>query len=362
MEATTAATRAPLGKTGVQVTALGFGGATIGGLFRRIPEAQAQATLAAAYELGIRLFDTAPAYGHGQSELRLGYQLRQRDLGDTVLATKVGRLLQRPRAPSREVDLGGWSGGLPFELRWDFSYDGIMRAYEDSLQRLGINRLDLLTIHDLDYSEHPTPDTADRYLDQLIREGGWRALEELKANGEIRAVGAGVNDPGTITRFAGRIELDYLLLAMPYSLVEQTMLDDELRYCIEHDIGIIKGAPYASGILATGAVPGATYNYLAAPPDVRDKVARIAAVCDRHGVPLRAAALQFSLAHPAIATVIPGAVTPAEVRDNGVMLAWPIPGDLWQELKHAGLLRADAPTPDAEARRDTISIRDGQGG
>ena len=349
MAATTATTRVRLGRSGVEVTALGFGGATIGGLFRRIPEAQVQETLAAAYELGIRLFDTAPLYGHGQSELRLGYQLRQRDLGDTVVATKVGRLLQRPRAPSREVDLGGWSDGLPFEPRWDFSYGGIMRSYEDSLQRLGINRVDLLTIHDLDYSEHATPEISDRYLDQLVREGGWRALEELKAAAEIRAVGAGINDPGTITRFAERISLDYVLLAMPYSLVEQALLEDELSYCVEHDIGIIKGAPYASGILATGAVPGATYNYSAPAPEVHDKVARIAAVCDRHGVPLRAAALQFALAHPAIATVIPGAVTPAEVRDNAAMLAWSIPEDLWRELKQAGLLRADAPTPETDS-------------
>ena len=342
----TATMRVRLGGSGVEVTALGFGGATIGGLFRRIPEAQVRETLAAAYEAGIRLFDTAPLYGHGLSELRLGHQLRQHDLGDTVLATKVGRLLQPPRRPSGEVDLGGWSGGLPFEPRWDFTYGGILRSYEDSLQRLGITRVDLLTIHDLDYSEHARPEISDRYLDQLTREGGWRALEELRAAGKIRAVGAGINDPGTIRRFAERTSLDYFLLAMPYSLVEQEMLDDELRYCIEHDVGIIKGAPYASGILATGAVPGATYNYRAAAPAVRDKVARTAAVCERHGVPLRAAALQFALAHPAIATVIPGAVTPAEVRDNVAMVAWPIAGDLWQELKHDGLLRADAPTPD----------------
>ena len=342
----TATTRVRLGRSGVEVTALGFGGATIGGLFRRFPEAQVQETLAAACEVGIRLFDTAPLYGHGQSELRLGYQLRQRDLGDTVLATKVGRLLQRPRTRPREVDLGGWSGGLPFELHWDLSYDGILRSYEDSLQRFGLNRVDLLTIHDLDYSEHATPEVADGYLDQLTREGGLRALEELKAAGEIRGIGAGVNDPGTITRFAERVALDYFLLAMPYSLVEQELLDGELSYCSEHDIGIIKGAPYASGILATGAVPGATYNYRAAVPAVREKVARIAAVCDRHGVPLRAAALQFALAHPAVATVIPGAVTPAEVRDNVAMVAWPIAGDLWLELKHEGLLRSDAPTPD----------------
>jgi D-threo-aldose 1-dehydrogenase len=343
-----------LGATDVEVTVLGFGGATIGGISGVVAEAQARATLAAAFDAGIGLFDTAPSYGNGQSEHRIGAHFREcvdsggRKRAELVLATKVGKLLRRPR-PREELNATEWPGGLPFRIRWDFSYDGVMRAYEDSLQRLGVTRVDLLTIHDLDYSEHATPELSDRYLDQLVREGGWRALEELKAAAEIRAVGAGINDPGTITRFAERISLDYVLLAMPYSLVEQALLEDELSYCVEHDIGIIKGAPYASGILATGAVPGATYNYSAPAPEVHDKVARIAAVCDRHGVPLRAAALQFALAHPAIATVIPGAVTPAEVRDNAAMLAWSIPEDLWRELKQAGLLRADAPTPETDS-------------
>ena len=333
-----------LGKTGVEVTALGFGGATIGGLFRRIPEGEVQATLAAAWDLGIRLFDTAPSYGHGQSEHRVGNHLRQCDLAGTVVATKVGKLLQRPAAGGDRADPAEWTGGLQFRLRWDFSYDGVLRSYEDSLQRLGLTRVDLLTIHDLDYSEHPTAEIADRLLHQLVAEGGWRALQELKAAGEIRAVGAGINDPGTITRFAERIEVDYVLLAMPYSLVEQEMLDGELAWCAERGIGIVKGAPYASGILATGAVAGARFNYAVADPAVRAKVARIEQVCARHGVPLRAAALQFPLAHPAVAAVIPGAASPAEVADNAAMLARPIPADLWAELKHQGLLRGDAPT------------------
>ena len=355
MRQLTATTRLRLGKTEVQVTALGFGGATIGGLLRRISETEAEATVAAAYDLGIRLFDTAPSYGRGQSEHRIGHQLRQRDATDVVVATKVGKLLMRPPRPrphSGTVDLGEWIGGLPFVLRWDYSYDGVMRSYEDSLQRLGLNRVDLLTIHDLDYSEHSSRGTADRLLEQLDVEGGWRALEELKAADEVLAVGAGVNDVGTIKRLAERMELDYFLLAMPYSLVEQTMLDEELSYCVERDIGIIKGAPYASGILATGPVAGARYNYAPANQGVLDKVAHIVAVCERHRVPLRAAALQFPLAHPAIAAVIPGAVSPAEVEDNARMLAWPIPEQFWAELKHLKLLRPEAPTPDSTERTD----------
>ena len=352
----------------MEVTVLGFGGATIGGIRRAIPEAQAQATLAAAIDAGIGLFDTAPSYGNGQSEHRIGLQLRNlgngRDRADLVLATKVGKLLQRPR-PNTDVDMREWPGGLRFNIHWDFSYDGVMRAYEESLQRLGLNRVDILTIHDLDYSEHESPEVADRLLDELVNDGGRRALDELKAAGEIRAIGAGVNDVGSIERFAQRFEVDYYLLAMPYSLVDQSPLDDELAYCVDRGIGIIKGAPYASGILAAdfagavepdgaladGAAGAAgsdapTYDYRAPAADVRSTVARIATVCRRHGVPMRAAALQFLLAHPAVAAVIPGPVTPEEVADNARMLTIPIAADLWRELKHERLLHEDAPTPD----------------
>ncbi len=336
-----------LGETDVEVTVLGFGGATIGGISRALTEAQAQETLAAAFDAGIRLFDTAPSYGNGQSEHRIGAQLRDRilsgcDRADLVLATKVGKLLRRPRPPDAP-DTTEWPGGLPFRIRWDFTYGGVMRAYEDSLQRLGVTRVDLLTIHDLDYSEHESPEVADRLLDQLENGGGRRALAELQAAGEIRAVGAGVNDVGSISRFAERFEVDYYLLAMPYSLVDQRPLDDELAWCLDRGIGIIKGAPYASGILAAGAA--ATYDYRAPSAEVRSTVSRIAAVCTRHGVPMRAAALQFLLAHPAVAAVIPGASTPEEVADNARMLTVSIPADLWRELQHERLLQDGAPTP-----------------
>ena len=300
------------------------------------------------------MFDTAPSYGNGQSEHRIGAQFRDRiaggyDRADLVLATKVGKLLRRPRPPDLP-DTTEWPGGLPFRIRWDFTYDGVMRAYEDSLQRLGVTRVDLLTIHDLDYSEHESPEVADRLLDQLVNGGGRRALAELQAAGEIRAVGAGVNDVGSITRFAERFEVDYYLLAMPYSLVDQRPLDDELAWCLDHGIGIIKGAPYASGILAAdtarAAGAAATYDYRAPSAEVRSTVSRIAAVCARHGVPMRAAALQFLLAHPAVAAVIPGAATPAEVTDNARMLTVSIPADLWRELRHERLLQDGAPIPD----------------
>ena len=349
-----------LGATDVEVTVLGFGGATIGGISGVLAEAQAQATLSAAFDAGIGLFDTAPSYGNGQSEHRIGAHFREcvdsggRKRAELVLATKVGKLLRRPR-PREELNATEWPGGLPFRIRWDFSYDGVMRAYEDSLQRLGVTRVDLLTIHDLDYSEHESPEVADRLLDELVNGGGRRALAELQAAGEIRAVGAGVNDVGSIARFAERFEVDYYLLAMPYSLVDQRPLDDELAWCLDRGIGIIKGAPYASGILAAdlagagnraAGAAAATYDYRAPSAEVRSTVSRIAAVCERHGVPMRAAALQFLLAHPAVASVIPGAATPAEVADNARMMTLPIPADLWRELQHERLLQEGAPTPD----------------
>ena len=343
-----------LGATDVEVTVLGFGGATIGGIGGVVAEAQARATLAAAFDAGIGLFDTAPSYGNGQSEHRIGAHFRERvDSGgrkraELVLATKVGKLLRRPRPPE-EPDATEWPGGLPFRIRWDFSYDGVMRAYEDSLQRLGVTGVDLLTIHDLDYSEHESPEVADRLLDELVNGGGRRALAELQAAGEIRAVGAGVNDVGSIARFAERFEVDYYLLAMPYSLVDQRPLDDELAWCLDRGIGIIKGAPMrrASWRLTRLRL------WNRRPTTTTRRAPRCAPPCRAsppyaNGMecPCAQPALQFLLAHPAVASVIPGAATPAEVADNARMMTLPIPADLWRELQHERLLQEGAPTPD----------------
>lgn len=335
--------RRRLGKSGVELTAMGFGGAPLGELFTRVSDADAEATLAAAWEHGIRYFDTAPWYGRGQSEHRLGRFLYRWPRQDFVLSTKVGRILKAPRHPDA-FETGFWAGGLHFDHVFDYSYDGIMRAYEDSLQRLGMNRVDLLIIHDLDYWHHAVEAKVAAYLGQLAT-SGWRALEELRSAGLIKGVGAGINELGLMPRFLDLVDLDFFLLALRYTLMEHDVLDEELPYCQSRDVGIVVGGVFSSGITATGPVPGAKYNYADATPEVIEKVRRMEAVCARHGVALPAAALQFPLAHPAVTSVIPGGFEPAHVAANLDHMRTAIPADLWAELKADGLIRADAPVP-----------------
>jgi D-threo-aldose 1-dehydrogenase len=335
-----------LGRTGVALTQLGFGGAPLGELFTRVSEEDATATLRAAWDAGLRYYDTAPWYGRGQSEHRVGRFLYSRPRRDFVLSTKVGRVLKAPRNPEA-FDTGFWTGGLPFDHVFDYSYDGIMRAYEDCLQRLGMPRIDLLVIHDLDFWHHHTEPKVQAYLAQLVT-GGWRALEELRSAGLIRGIGAGINELGMIPRFLDLLDLDFFLLALRYTLMEHDTLDAELPYCERRGVGIVVGAVFSSGITATGAVPGAKYNYADASPEVLDKVRRIEAVCRRHGVPLAAAALQFPFGHPCVASAIPGAFDPEQVRQNLEHMRRPIPTDLWAELKRERLIREDAPVPPAQ--------------
>ena len=335
--------RRRLGRTGMEITTLGFGGATIGGLPAPIPETQASATLEAAWEAGLRYFDTAPWYGRGVSELRVGRLLRERPRGEFVLSTKVGRILRAPRELA-SFDPAPWPGGLPFEVVFDYSYDGVMRAYEDSLQRLGLPRLDLAIIHDLDYVHHTPEVRVNAYLGQLAT-GGFRALADLRAAGLIRGIGVGINEDGMIPRFLELFDVDFFLVAGRYTLTEQGTLDTELAACLERGLGIVIGAVFNSGILATGAVPGARYNYADPTPEQVATVERAQAVCRRHGVPLAAAALQFPLGHPAVASVIPGPMRPEHVARNVDNLSLSIPAELWAELKAAGIVRPDAPTP-----------------
>ncbi|MBV8566304.1 MAG: aldo/keto reductase [Methylobacteriaceae bacterium] len=332
-----------LGRTGVALTQLGFGGAPLGDLFETVDDAQAQATFAAAWQAGIRYYDTAPWYGRGQSEHRTGRFLYRLPRQDYVLSTKVGRVLFAPAHPER-FDRGFWAGGLTFQHRFDYSYDGIMRAYEDCLQRLGIPRVDLLLIHDLDFWHHATEAKVAAYLAQLFT-SGWRALAQLKESGEIRGIGAGINELGMMPRFLDLIDIDFFLVALRYTLMEQPVLDAELPRCAERGVGIVIGGVLNSGILATGAVAGAKYNYADASPEALAKVARIEAICRKHDVPLIAAALQFPLGHPSVASVIPGAITAAQVESNLAHFRRAIPNDLWADLKRDGLLHPDAPTP-----------------
>jgi D-threo-aldose 1-dehydrogenase len=335
--------RRRLGRTQVEVTQLGFGGAGLGDLFEVIPEAQAAATLQAAWDAGMRYYDTAPWYGLTQSEHRFGRALYRQPRRDFVLSTKVGRTLH-PVHDSENFDRGMWSGGLPFRVQFDYSYDGVMRSFEDSLQRLGLSRIDLLLIHDLDLQYHKTNARVEARLTEL-HNGGARALAELKAAGRIGGFGAGINERGMIPRFLDLIDVDFFLVAMPYTLLDQQVLDSEFPRCTERGIGFVIGAVFASGILATGAVQGARYAYAPAAPEILAKVARIEAVCDRHGVPMAAAALQFPFGHPSVASVVPGSLAPEHVTSNVAAFRHPIPPALWAELKHEGLLRADAPTP-----------------
>ena len=228
-----------LGRTGVRLTELGLGGAPLGDLFVRLTDEEADSVLEAAWESGIRYFDTAPYYGHGQSEHRVGGFLRNRLRDEFVLSTKVGRVL-RPGAER----YGNWAGGLPFGAVFDYGYDGVLRSYEDSLQRLGLTRVDLLLIHDLDRGHHE-PDALEEHLDRL-EAGGGRALEELRRSGDVRAVGAGVNELGMTPRLLERIELDFVILAMPYTLLHQEALDEELPLLEARGIGVIVGAPFQS--------------------------------------------------------------------------------------------------------------------
>jgi D-threo-aldose 1-dehydrogenase len=334
--------RRELGRTGVTVTALGFGGATIG-IDPGVTEEQAQATLRAAWDAGLRYFDTAPWYGRGLSELRVGQLLRGLPRDEFVLSTKVGRVLRPPANPVA-ASTRPQRAGLPFEVRFDYSRDGILRAYEDSLQRLGLARIDLAIVHDLDLGYHAPQARWDALMGQLIT-GGWQALADLRAAGLIRGIGVGINPLGMIPRFLDLFDPDFFLLAGRYTLLEQEALAVELPACVERGVGVVIGAVFNSGIGATGPVPGARYDYREATPPELEKAAQIQAVCRRHSVPLAAAALQFPLWHPAVAAVIPGPVTPEQVGLNLAGLRHRIPADLWAELKAERLLREDAPTP-----------------
>ena len=332
-----------IGKSDAVVTRMGLGGAPLGDHFEIISEEQAQNVLQAAWEAGIRYFDTAPFYGYGKSEHRVGHFLRQQPRRQFTISTKVGRVLKATADPDT-FDPGFWAGGLPFDLEFDYSYDGIMRSYEDSLQRLGLSSVDLLVIHDLDFWFHKTEALVNAYLGQLGT-SGWRALEQLRSSGDIKGIGAGINELGMMPRFLDVADLDFFLVALPYTLLDQDVLDEEFPRCAERGVGVVIGAVFASGILATGPVEGAYYSYAPAAEDILKKTRAIEAICRRHHTPLASAAMQFPLAHPVVATVIPGAFAPEQVRENRERFQRGIPADFWSELKAEGLLRQDAPTP-----------------
>ncbi len=336
--------RRNIGKTGLAVTELGFGTAPLGNLFKPLPDATARETLAAAQSAGFGYYDTAPFYGFGLSERRLGDSLRSRR--DIVLSTKVGRLLKPISGPVDEtVPRHGYATPMPFEPVYDYSYDAVMRSFAESLQRLGLSRIDLLYIHDIGRLTHG--DANDARMAELTRGGGLKALEELRSAGAISGFGMGVNEIPACLEVMRHARLDVILLAGRYTLLEQNALDALFPACEAAGTAIVVGGPYNSGILAVGTRTAAPlyYDYEPAPSAVIEKVRKIEAVCDRHAVPLAAAALQFPLAHGIVASVIPGLDSAARVEQTIALYRHKIPAALWQDLRRENLIRADAPIP-----------------
>ncbi|MBS1256222.1 MAG: Pyridoxal 4-dehydrogenase [Deltaproteobacteria bacterium] len=328
-----------LGKTGVTLPALGFGGAPLGELFEKVSEHQANETLNQAYNSGIRYYDTAPWYGHGLSEHRLGSLLRQKNRKEFVLSSKVGRVYSAVKGDPELFNGSPWAGGLPFEYSFDYSADGFERSYMDSTLRSSLNRIELLVIHDLDHGYHG--ESVPEKLKQL--ESGVKWLNSMKASGEIKGFGAGINEMEMIPVFMEHFDLDFFLVAMPYTLLDQSPLDKIFPECKKREIGIIIGSPYASGVLAVGSGYETTYGYAPVSREIRDKVKSIEDICAEFNVPLKAAALQFPLLHPLTASVIPGVLRSEQVLDNIKMIKHQIPPELWLELKQNGLLHPEAP-------------------
>jgi D-threo-aldose 1-dehydrogenase len=334
--------RRTVGTTSLELPVFGFGSAHLGELYGTVDEAVARDTLEAAWDAGVRYYDTAPWYGRGLSEHRVGGFLRTMPRGEFQISTKVGRTLHRPAEP-KSFDRSPWVGGLNFEVKFDYSHDGIMRSYEQALQRLALDKVDALVIHDLDAAYHD-PETYIAHRRDLSKTG-IKALEELKSSGDIGAYGMGINTNEAFETVAPEVDLDFLLVAMPYTLLDQDSLHRGMADCLKRGVSVILGAPYASGILATGAGEKASYGYAAAPPEVQEKARRLQQVASAHAIPLQAAALQFPLAHPAVASIIPGAARPQEVTQNVAFMGTPIPPAFWEDLKAQGLLAADAPVP-----------------
>lgn len=331
-----------LGNGGLTFTELGFGTAPLGNLYRAISDDEAAAILELAWDGGVRYYDTAPLYGFGLAETRLNRFLRGKDRDGYVLSTKIGRHLQATDAASRD-GIGKWFDVPNRREVYDYSYDGVMRSLEVSLERLGVDRVDILYAHDLDVFNHGSWPTLEARLTELM-DGGYRALMELRDQGVIRAFGAGVNEWEPCQWLAERGDFDIFLLAGRYTLLEQKSAESFMPLCIERGIGVVIGGPYNSGILATGPREGAYYNYEPAPQEILDQVVRIGSVCGRHGVRLLDAAYRFPLGHEAVVSVIPGGQGVAEMATNLEAAAADVPAGLWNDLRSEGLLRTDVPT------------------
>jgi D-threo-aldose 1-dehydrogenase len=320
-----------LGRGGLRVSALALGTAPLGNLFAPVAEEDAAATVGSALEAGLTYVDTAPHYGLGLAERRLGRLLAGVPRDRFVVSTKVGRLV-RPLAPGETADPEGFADSPPARRVWDLSGDGVRRSLEESLERLGLDRVDILLLHDPDDHEREAYEQA------------FPALIELRDQGVVTAIGAGMNQAEMLTRFVRDLDIDVVLVAGRYSLLDQRALAELLPTCAARGTAVVVGGVFNSGLLADPR-PGATFDYAPAPPELVDRAARLAEVCARHGTPLRAAALAFPFGHPAVTSVLVGARSAAEVQDAVACFEWPVPGELWADLVATGLLPADVPNP-----------------
>ena len=321
----------PLGRGGLRVSALALGTAPLGNLFAPVPEEDATATVGSALEAGLTYVDTAPHYGLGLAERRLGRLLAGLPRDRFVVSTKVGRLV-RPLAPGETADPEGFADSPPAKRVWDLSGDGLRRSLEESLERLGLDRVDIVLVHDPDDHEREAYEQA------------FPALIELRDQGVVAAIGAGMNQAEMLTRFVRDLDIDVVLVAGRYSLLDQRALAELLPTCAARGTGVVVGGVFNSGLLADPR-PGATFDYAPAPAELVDRAARLAEVCARHRTPLRAAALAFPFGHPAVTSVLVGARSAAEVQDAVACFEWPVPGELWADLVATGLLPADVPNP-----------------
>ncbi|RDV00994.1 aldo/keto reductase [Trinickia dinghuensis] len=330
-----------LPRSGLELTALGLGCSQLGGLYRPISWADSEALVDAAWSAGLRYFDTAPYYGYTLSERRAGQALSARARDAFSLSTKVGRLM----CPDAGVQPGddGWAEPLPFRPVFDYTYDGVMRSYEDSLQRLGTARVDILYVHDIGPMTHG--DRHPHYWAQLTDGGGFRALTQLRERGAVRAIGLGVNEWEIVVDAMNEVPLDLVLLAGRYTLLEQTALEPLLDACLRAETAVVVGGVFNSGVLAGNG----KFNYGDAPAEVVKKVQRLTDLCARFDVPLPAAALQFPFAHPAVASCVVGARSVAQLQQNIAWLERPIPREYWQALSDSGLIAAHAPVPKEQA-------------
>lgn len=333
-------TKNKFGRVDLEVSAFSFGTAPVGNIFREIDEETSDAMFQTAWGAGVRYYDTAPMYGHGLSELRTGYSLRWKERDDFVLSSKVGRILKP--ACMQDINYEPWTNAGRFTMHFDYSYDGTMRAFEDSLQRMNLERMDICFIHDIDVFTRgdEQPEVFKQAMD-----GSWKALSDLRDEGVVKAIGVGVNEWQVCHEALKQRDFDCFLLAGRYTLLEQEALNEFLPLCEERGAAVVVGGGFNSGILATGAVEGAKYNYAPAPAEIMDKVARIEKVCADHGVPLPQAALQFVVAHPAIPSFIAGTRNVEQLKKNLNWFSHPIPTEFWSDLKAQGLLREDAPVP-----------------